>query len=114
MRIPLLAAAIMLPMATAVLACGEKKACSYEENFSTDVLGDGSWTLVLDGEVPEGAAAFWRQEEGMDGGGCVFISSPERAQVSVCHDVEGLDPERIYRVSAFLKTSGVSEAVGRC
>ena len=57
MRIPLLAAAIMLPMATAVLACGEKKACSYEENFSTDVLGDGSWTLVLDGEVPEGAAA---------------------------------------------------------
>ncbi len=42
MRIPLLAAAIMLPMATAVLACGEKKACSYEENFSTDVLGDGS------------------------------------------------------------------------
>lgn len=58
MRIPLLAAAIMLPMATAVLACGEKKACSYEENFSTDVLGDGRWTLVLDGEVPEGAAAF--------------------------------------------------------
>ena len=112
MRIPLLAAAIMLPMATAVLACGEKKACSYEENFSTDVLGDGSWTLVLDGEVPEGAAAFWRQEEGMDGGGCVFISSPERAQVSVCHDVEGLDPERIYRVSAFLKTSGVSEGRG--
>ena len=45
MRIPLLAAAIMLPMATAVLACGEKKACSYEENFSTDVLGDGSWTF---------------------------------------------------------------------
>ena len=95
MRIPLLAAAIMLPMATAVLACGEKKACSYEENFSTDVLGDGSWTLVLDGEVPEGAAAFWRQEEGMDGGGCVFISSPERAQVSVCHDVEGL--KMIYK-----------------
>ena len=54
MRIPLLAAAIMLPMATAVLACGEKKACSYEENFSTDVLRDGSWTLVLDGEVPDG------------------------------------------------------------
>lgn len=107
-------AAVVLPLVAATLvACGgEDKAYSYNEDFEVDVLCDKSWTLDVDADSPVGATAFWRQEEGVNGGGCIFISSPERAQVSVCHNIDGLELDKVYRARAFLKTLGVAEGRG--
>lgn len=104
--------AVLLPVSVALMSCGGGKAYSYNEDFNVDVLCDGGWTLAVDGGSPVGATALWRQGEGIDGSGCVFLSSPERAQVSVCHDIDGLDPGKIYRVTASLRTLGVAEGRG--
>lgn len=113
MRITFLTAAVLLPVTVVMMACGGgEKEYSYSEDFNSDVLRDGGWTLVVDGDSPVGATALWRQGEGIDGSGCIFISSPERAQVSVCHDIEGLDPDKIYRVTASLRTQEVAEGRG--
>lgn len=106
-------AAVILPlMAVAAVACGGGKAYSYNEGFNTDVLNDSLWTVAVDGDAPVGVSAFWKQEGGVDGGGCLFLSSPERTQVSVCHNLEGLDPCKIYRFGASVRTLGVAEGRG--
>lgn len=113
MRLASFAAAVLPLMTASAVACRSvDEPYSYNEDFSADVLNDNSWTLVVDGDAPIGATAFWTQEEGVEGGGCVFISSPERAQVSVCHSIEGLDPGKIYRASASLRTLGVADGRG--
>jgi hypothetical protein len=104
--------ALALTALVTITSCSGSGQYTYSEDFNSDVLYSGSWRLSVEGEPPVGATAFWRQGEGIDGSGCIFISSPERAEVSVCHDIEGLDPEKIYRVTASLKTLGVNEGRG--
>lgn len=104
--------ALALTALVTLTSCNGSGQYTYSEDFNSDVLYSGSWRLSAEGEPPVGATAFWRQGEGIDGSGCIFISSPERAEVSVCHDIEGLDPGKIYRVTASLKTLGVNEGRG--
>lgn len=112
MRLIFFAAAVLPLMTALAVACRSvDNPYSYNEDFGSDVLNDNTWTLVVDGDAPIGATAFWTQEEGVDGG-CVLISSPERAQVSVCHSIEGLNPDKIYRASASLRTLGVADGRG--
>lgn len=49
---------------------------------------------------------------GVDGSGCVMITSDEKTSATVCHKISGLDPEKLYRVTAMLRCDSVRDGRG--
>ncbi|MCM1501957.1 MAG: M60 family metallopeptidase [Bacteroidales bacterium] len=89
-------------------------ACSagpiYRTSFDKDPLASGEWRQG--GEPSEGASASYRSNEGTDSTGCIFLSSDTRGYLYISHLVEKLDPGKLYRMGAKLRTRGVQEGRG--
>ena len=82
----------------------------YETSFEDNVLNSGEWTTG--GSPTASSTAEYRDCEGVDSSGCIYLSSAERTHFYVSHQLTGLDTATLYRMSAKLRTKGVSEGRG--
>lgn len=82
----------------------------YETSFDDDAVLNGEW--VTGGEPAQGAVAEYRSGEGIGHTGCLYLSLQERGHLYLSHSLTGLDPAKLYRMSAMLRTSGVNDGRG--
>ena len=78
----------------------------FSDNFNDTRTSRTQWT------VTPGSDVQFLSEGGEDGGGCVRVSTPQRAACSITRKITGLQPERLYRVSARFRCDSVSEGRG--
>ncbi len=82
----------------------------YETSFDKDVLSCGEWKIG--GNPIQGATAEYKCDEGIESSGCVYLNSPDRGHLYVSHCLSELDPSKLYRLTAKIKTRGVKEGRG--
>ena len=75
---------------------------------------------------PERSVALWDSDEsddglfeiaflpdsGVDGGGCVMITNTEKASSVISHKLTGLNPDKLYRITANLRCDSVRDGRG--
>lgn len=103
-------------MAAVVAAVGALVACSesfdYQQNFDSDVLSDTSSGWSITAEKAEDATALWSADQGIDGSGCIALSAENRGTLYVTRTFEGLNPDKLYRATAWVRTEDVAEGRG--
>lgn len=82
----------------------------YKTSFDKDVLSSGEWKIG--GNPIQGAVAEYKDSEGIDSSGCIYLNSPDRGHLYVSHYISGLDQSKLYRFTAKVKTRGVKEGRG--
>lgn len=107
-RIIKVAAAVATLLAT--VSCSQPY--GYSESFDEDVLAavESGWSVME--QKADDAVARWSADEGIDGSGCIALSAESRGTLYVARTLEGLDPAKLYRASAWLRTEDVAEGRG--
>ena len=82
----------------------------YEEDFDRDVLSSGTWTVNMSGE--HSSKACFIADDGVDGNGCIMLSSADRTELYISYPLSGLDPDVLYRMTASVQTEAVKDGRG--
>lgn len=99
-------------MAATIITFASCAPYSQSENFDTNVLAsqESGWAVVAD--KADDAMAVWSENEGVEGSGCIALSAQSRGTLYVARTFEGLNPAKLYRASAWLRTEDVAEGRG--
>ncbi len=91
-------------------AGGPKDKAVFTENFNRQKSYEKNWTdNAADAKQ---ASVEYLSKGGVDNSGCVKITNPEKGSVRIMHDLKGLTPGQLYRMSAKMKCEGVKEGRG--
>ena len=91
-------------------AGGPKDKAVFTENFNRQKSYEKNWTdNAADAKQ---ATVEYLSKGGVDNSGCVKITNPEKGSVRIMHDLKGLTPGQLYRMSAKMKCEGVKEGRG--
>lgn len=100
----------------ACLAAAGFCACTPADNtvFTDDFNNAENFSLLWTDNAAdhEYGRVEYLTEGGVDNSGCVKISNPERGALRIMHSLEGLEPGKLYRMSAKMKCEGVKEGRG--
>lgn len=94
---------------TLLSSCVNKKALIFSDNFNS------TGTMELwntERQNNESCDIAFLQDSGIDGSGCVMITNAEKASTSINRKLAGLDPDKLYRISAMLRCDSVREGRG--
>ena len=101
---------IALGMMVLSAAGGPKDKAVFTENFNRQKAYEKNWTdNAADAKQ---ATVEYLSKGGVDNSGCVKITNPEKGSVRIMHDLKGLTPGQLYRMSAKMKCEGVKEGRG--
>ena len=101
---------IALGMMVLSAAGGPKDKAVFTENFNRQKSYEKNWTdNAADAKQ---ATVEYLSKGGVDNSGCVKITNPEKGSVRIMHDLKGLTPGQLYRMSAKMKCEGVKEGRG--
>ena len=84
------------------------KAKIFADNFDKPNRFARTWTWSTD--MP--GTVEYLPDGGVDGSGCVKISSSAKTALAVKHKLKGLHPGKLYRVSARMKCDSVQDGRG--
>lgn len=101
-------AGVILAIASMLASCSN--GAIYTTSFDKDPLTGGEW--MTGGDPAPGAIAEYRENDGTDSTGCIYMKSGERGYMYVSRTLEGLEQGRLYRMAAKLRTRGVQEGRG--
>ena len=82
----------------------------FADNFNNQKKFAKQWTNNLNDFKT--ATIEYLKDGGVDNSGCVKITNSERGAARVRHEIKGLVPGQLYRMSAMLKCEGVKEGRG--
>lgn len=94
-----------------LLAISGLVSCTNDGPVFTDNF-DNARTYAKYWTADTTATVEYLADGGIDGTGCVKISSSERVCCPVMHTLEGLDPQKVYRFSASMKCEDVKDGRG--
>ena len=80
----------------------------FADNFDRPDRFARTWTW--DTDTP--GTVEYLPDGGVNGSGCVKISSPAKTALAVKHKLKGLHPGKLYRVSARMKCDSVQDGRG--
>ena len=101
---------IALGMMVLSAAGGPKDKAVFTENFNRQKAYEKNWTD--NASDAKQATVEYLSKGGVDNSGCVKITNPEKGSVRIMHDLKGLTPGQLYRMSAKMKCEGVKEGRG--
>lgn len=91
-------------------AGGPKEKAVFTENFNRQKAYEKNW--ADNAADAKQATVEYLSKGGVDNSGCVKITNPEKGSVRIMHDLKGLTPGQLYRMSAKMKCEGVKEGRG--
>ena len=100
----------LIMTAFASVSCAGNGGEIFTEDFNDSARTMGIWTD--NSAEAQGASVEFLAEGGIDGSGCVRIMNPERGSVGISHTLSGLEPDRLYRMTAKIKCKGVGDGRG--
>ena len=103
---------LFIAIGAVVLAAvgGPKEKTVFSDNFNNKKVYHKNWTN--NAADAENATVEYLSKGGVKNSGCIRISNPERGSIKIMHDLKGLTPGQLYRMSAKIKCEGVKEGRG--
>ena len=89
---------------------GPKEKTVFSDNFNSKKVYYKNWSN--NAADAENATVEYLSKGGIKNSGCVKISNPEKGSIKIMHDLKGLTPGQLYRMSAKIKCEGVKEGRG--
>lgn len=89
---------------------GPKEKTVFSDNFNSKKVYHKNWSN--NAADAENATVEYLSKGGIKNSGCVKISNPEKGSIKIMHDLKGLTPGQLYRMSAKMKCEGVKEGRG--
>ena len=89
---------------------GPKEKTVFSDNFNSKKVYNKNW--CNNAADAENATVEYLSKGGIKNSGCVKISNPEKGSIKIMHDLKGLTPGQLYRMSAKMKCEGVKEGRG--
>ena len=89
---------------------GPKEKTIFSDNFNRKKVYEKNWND--NASDAQNATVEYLSEGGINNSGCVKISNPEKGSIKIMHDLKGLTPGQLYRMSAKMKCEGVKEGRG--
>ena len=89
---------------------GPKEKTVFSDNFNSKKVYNKHW--CNNAADAENATVEYLSKGGIKNSGCVKISNPEKGSIKIMHDLKGLTPGQLYRMSAKMKCEGVKEGRG--
>lgn len=99
---------ILCATVACAISCAGNNAV-FTDDFNSAGNSGRSWS---ESGKDDTATIEYLAEEGTDNSGCVKISNTERGAARIAYTIDGLEPGRLYRMSAMMKCRGVSEGRG--
>jgi hypothetical protein len=81
------------------------------ENFDQETdFSKGPWQICSN--LSSNSQVCYAEKEGLNGSGCIRLSSDKRNDLYISRRITGLNPRKLYRMTAMMKTSEVKEGRG--